>query len=310
MIRRLPLLLGALASLGAFAGSASAFQMVNVHAHESAACVDRWSSSACAHVTNDTRVINGPGTVTGGTLRYLATAGGCAYLFDVSRTIPANGTRNTQVAHNTTCLQGRFFYSLDTLAQGRFADEPVTTGWRLGIVAGTTSARRTTNQCITQRWVFCQQTRNVYNARTPMRTQADFRITTRPLLVQIVNNTPNTLVRSGPLADGKNVLISVRGDSADEPIQPGESAWMGGLRATEGKAVLGATFAFRATPDAQPDYAGGGVAFTVSVGPDGGRTSSCTPMFRPTLPPLTCSVEFAGANTGVTSAVVTITSAT
>ena len=54
------------------------------------------------------------------------------------------------------------------------------------------SERRTLNACIPQRWVWCERTAEYDSGRD---TQADFRVSTRPLLIQIVNNTPNPIQR-------------------------------------------------------------------------------------------------------------------
>jgi hypothetical protein len=309
--------------------------IVPVHIHDSASCdIEAWSWTACGHIQNEAKVITAPGVVGSGAFTYLtATGNSCADLFDVSRTIPGDATRTVQAggSFGTDCSDGTFFYELDTLDTNSGA--PVLGAIHIGKDQNAdNSGIDEHDECVRQPYVWCERTRVFDTGRD---TQADFRFSTRPLLVQVVNNTPNPIRRLYKGITSRGLLRSSLGDTALTSLEAyrgtpaGGSAWLGGLRRTGatscptdpatgkpeadcvatkvGHSSLGGVY--RILPAAGPvaaDYAGGEIAFTVRVRTDGVTSSTCTPMYRPTLPPLTCSVEFGGSNDGVLTATVTI----
>ena len=326
-IRRLLIILVALAFPGASAATALAGpEIVPVHLHADAACdVAAWSYTACGHITNDALRVTGPGTVGPANLAYVASTGNDADLFDITQTIFGGQTLGMQAGHafGNSSVGGSFFWELE---DGGFTPVALA-GIHIG-VDFPNSERRTLNACIPQRWVWCERTAEYDSGRD---TQADFRVSTRPLLIQIVNNTPNPIQRDPYGIATSGFLQQYAGLEIYRPIAPGGSAWLGGLRRrgdascpndpATGKAEaecvrtklghtsVGAYFRIQPQEGATPDYAGGELSFSVKARTDGAHTSRCTPMYRPTLPPLTCTVEFGGSNDGVLTAVVTLKAA-
>ena len=307
------------------APASAGIEIVPTHLHADAACnVEAWSHTACGHITNEAQRITGPGTVGPADFDFVASQGTGAELYDISTSIPGGTTRGVQAGSGAfeTLTRGSFFYEMAGVT-----GMPVLAAVRVGIYASET--RETTNECIPQRWVWCERTREYDTGRD---TQADFTLSTRPLLIEFVNNTPNPIRRPIYGTAVRGFLDAFVGDTMWKQIPPGGSGWMGGLRRrgdascptdpATGKPEAGcvATKLARTTVGAylriEPqagllgaDYAGGEVSFSISVRTDGDRTSRCTAMYRPTLPPLTCTVEFGGSNDGVTTATVTLKAA-
>ena len=285
--------------------------------------------NACALITNDTSTITAPGVVKPASLHFLDVAGRvCEDIQDVTDVIPAN-TNDIAIAHtgstSTQCADGVFFYELDPQDYtGRF---PVLASVR-AMITRDGFGSESYSTCVKQPYVWCEMTKDKIT-KAPPTVHSSFRLTTRPLLVHVVNKTPNPIKRIPFGMVTRGLWRSLIGDNAYGAIAPGGSAWMGGLRktgatecpldpatgkeeadcvATEvSRSVIGATFAIEpASGPLANDYSGGQIPFTITTRTDGIHSSTCTPQYRPTLAPMTCKVEFGGANDGVMTATVTI----
>ena len=282
-------LLTLVVALGALLGAASGAQAQQVVGTSYTCDAAYWSFTACARITNNVETFTAPGTL--GKVRPLVSvirnSQACMWLgeapvWNATSPIVAGATGSSQF-NGALCAGGTFVYGM------RLQDGPQNYQATVGLRVDNANQYVT---CVVTSYLDCTMGPQLETGRDSMR---DFKITSRPLEIKIINTLPRAILRTdGPY--WSNALSNNAIDGAYE-IAAGSTSYTGALRSVVRQTAYAAVYRVRRS-SVDPTYNGASLAIDVRIGQDGSKTGMCTPIYAPSRTQLTCTVDFTGSGTG------------
>lgn len=248
-----------------------------------------YSYTGCAVITNDVETFTAPGKLA--KVRPLVNilnnivpcmAFGGSAVADVTGSIAAGATGQSQT-DGTVCAAATFMYGM-RLQDGAQNYQAVV-GFRV-------DNETEDETCVISTYLDCTMGPQLETGRDSKR---NFRVTSRPLEIKILNSLPQAVRRSdGPY--WSNALTNSSIDGAYE-IAAGGTGYTGSLRSVTRTTAYSAIYRVRRS-STDPTYNGASFAIDVKVGQDGSKTGTCTPIYAPSKTQLTCTIDFTGSGTG------------
>lgn len=248
-----------------------------------------YSYTACAVIKNDVETFTAPGTlakvrplvsVVRNIVPCMAFGGSAAW--DATTQIAGGATGMAQTNGNV-CAAATFVYGMRL--QGGPQNYQAVVGFRV-------DNETEDETCVVSSYLDCTMGPQLETGRDSKR---NFRVTSRPLEIKIVNTLPRPIRRTdGPY--WANAMSNSGIDNAYE-IAPGGTGYTGSLRAVTRQSSYSAIYRVRrSTTD--PTYNGASFAIDVKVGADGSKAGTCVPIYAPSRTQLNCTVDFTGLGTG------------
>ena len=248
-----------------------------------------YSFTGCAVIKNDVETFTAPGTlakvrplvsVVRNAVRCMASGGPAVW--DATAQIAGGATGMAQT-NGTLCAAATFVYGM------RLQSGPQNYQAIVGFRVDNVSADET---CVVSSYLDCKMGPQLETGRDSKR---NFRVTSRPLEIKIVNTLPRPIRRTdGPYR--ANALSNSAIDNAYE-IAPGGTGYTGSLRSVTRQSSYSAIYRVRRS-SMDTTYNGASFAIDVKVGANGSKAGSCVPIYAPSKTQLTCTVDFAGTGTG------------
>lgn len=248
-----------------------------------------WSYTTCAVITNNVETFTAPGKLAKvrplvSVIRNTQT---CMWysgtpVWNVTSPIAAGATGNSQF-NGALCGGGTFVYGMRL--QDGAQNYQATVGFRVD----------NANQyetCVVTSFLDCTMGPQLETGRDSKR---EFKVTSRPLEIKIINALPQAIRRSdGPY--WSNAYWNNVADGAYQ-IASGGTGYTGALRSVVRTTAYAAVYRVRRSAT-DPTYNGASFAIDVQVGNDGTKSGACTPIYAPSKSPLTCTIDFTGSGTG------------
>lgn len=248
-----------------------------------------YSYTGCAVITNDVETFTAPGKLAKvrplvNVIRNVTPCMGFSTtaVWNVTTPIAAGATGQSQT-NGTVCAAATFVYAM------RLQDGPQNYQAVVGFRVDNETEDET---CVVSTYLDCSMGPQLETGRDSKRR---FRVTSRPLEIKIMNALPQAVRRSdGPY--WSNALANRTADGGYE-IAAGGTGYTGALRSVVSTTAYSAIYRVRRSAT-DPTYNGVSFAINVTVGSDGSKAGSCTPIYAPSRTQITCSVDFTGSGTG------------
>jgi len=248
-----------------------------------------WSYTTCAVITNNVETFTAPGKLakvrplvsiirnTQNCMWYAGTP-----VWNVTSPIASGATGMSQF-NGALCAGGTFVYGMRL--QDGAQNYQATVGFRV-------DNANVYETCVVTSYLDCTMGPQLETGRDSKR---EFKVTSRPLEIKIVNALPRPIRRTdGPY--WSNGLWNAIADGGFE-IAAGGTGYTGALRSVVRPTSYAAVYRVRRS-STDPTYNGASFAISVQVAEDGTKSGTCTPIYAPSKTQLACSIDFTGSGTG------------